>query len=366
MDNTELHYLSYDPEAIWESMIATYVHTGGDILYPGDEKEILMRAAQSIVTQTFAAVDNALRMQTLRYALGEYLDLLGENKGCERIRAKAASATVTFTFKESGQRRVIRAGTAMTADGETFYSTAEDFTQTGYAQVVTAKVICAQKGNLGNGLISGTQMQLAITNPAVVSVFVTTGAAGGNDEEEDETYRERIRLYGLASVTTGPSEQYESKAKSVSSEILDAKAVNTSPGNVGVYLILQSNTGAAAILQAVTDALSAANVRPLTDTVAVNEAEEATYTLNVAYEAPEGSDITAALSSAVGEYKKWQDNTIGRAFNPDRLMAAMYQAGATRVIWGDGSAFGSGAAEYTPIKETQRCKGTITLAVITT
>ncbi|MDD2647327.1 MAG: baseplate J/gp47 family protein, partial [Eubacteriales bacterium] len=207
--------------------------------------------------------------------------------------------------------------------------------------------------------------QLAITNPAVVSVFVATSAVGGNDEEEDETYRERIRLYGLASGTTGPSGQYESKAKNVSSEILDAKAVCSSAGNVGVYLILESSTGAEAILQDVRNALNATNIRPLTDTVTVSEAEEIPYTLNVEYLAEDGANITAAISAAMNEYKDWQDNTIGRAFNPDHLMAAIYQAGATRVVWGEGSNFNNGDVEYTTIDATKRCKGTITLAVIT-
>jgi hypothetical protein len=35
-------------------------------------------------------VDNALRMQTLRYAVGDYLDVLGEQRNCERIQASAA------------------------------------------------------------------------------------------------------------------------------------------------------------------------------------------------------------------------------------------------------------------------------------
>ena len=40
MDNTELHYLTYDPEEIWDQMMINYVDAGGDILYPGDEKDM--------------------------------------------------------------------------------------------------------------------------------------------------------------------------------------------------------------------------------------------------------------------------------------------------------------------------------------
>ena len=88
------------------------------------------------------------------------------------------------------------------------------------------------------------------------------------------------------------------------------------------------------------------------------------YVLNVEYQADTDSDTLAAIQDAVSEYQDWQDNTIGRAFNPDKLMALIYQAGATRVIWGEESQFNGGAVEYTVIENSQRCKGTINLAVM--
>lgn len=70
------------------------------------------------------------------------------------------------------------------------------------------------------------------------------------------------------------------------------------------------------------------------------------------------------ISDAVAEYQQWQDETIGRAFNPDKLMAMIYQAGATRVVWGEGSSFNGRDVEYASIDETAHCKGTITMAVM--
>lgn len=364
MNNTELHYLTYDPDEIWMEAMACYVDAGGDILYPGDEKEMLLRGVLAMTTQIFAAVDNALRMQTLRYAVGDYLNVLGEQRNCPRIEASAATAIVEITFRATGQAKTLRAGTAMTADGEKFYGLAEPLEQTGYEQTAICEVVCDQAGSEGNGLIAGTQMQLAITNPAVTRVIVKQDASGGNDAEDDETYRERIRVHGLASITTGPQAQYEAVAESVTSEILDARALNMGAGKVGIYLLLDSDTGAAAIMESVRSALNAQSVRPLTDSVEVYRAEDVPYTLNVQYAMDGSGNITAAISAAIREYQAWQDNTIGRAFNPDRLMAAIYQAGALRVMWGSGSTFNGGSVAYTPIDADQRCKGTITLAVI--
>lgn len=205
------------------------------------------------------------------------------------------------------------------------------------------------------------QMQFILPQNQVESVYCVSSAGGGQDRETDSAYRERIRTYGLAYVTTGPQERYESVAKNVSSEIIDARAINQGAGNVGIALLMASESGSDAIIAAVTNALSARTTRPMTDYVTVFEAEPVEYTLNVELTEEAGTSIDR---EAVAEaYKEWQDKTIGRAFNPDRLMAALYSAGASRVIWGAGSNFDGGAVAYTEIDADQYCKGTITFEV---
>lgn len=364
MDNTELHYLTFDPDAIWEQMMINYVEAGGDILYPGDEKYMLLRSVQEDIVQVFAGVDNALRMLTLRYAQGEYLDVLGDKRNCPRIEATAAKATVTITTNATGKTDMLEAGTSMTADGEIFYLLTEPLTLTGYAQTATVEVVADRTGSIGNGLLSGTEMGLAITNSNVNSIVAASDAKGGNEAEDDETYRARIREYGLTNVNTGPRRQYEAAAKAVSSEIIDARALNLGAGNVGIYLILASDTGATAIMQSVLDALSAENDRPLTDNVTVHRAVDVAYTLNVNYISDNTNATSEAIAKALSDYQTWQDEVIGRAFNPDRLMSDIYKAGATRVNWGEGSNFNGGDVEYTEIGANERCKGTISLTSI--
>ena len=114
-----------------------------------------------------------------------------------------------------------------------------------------------------------------------------------------------------------------------------------------------------------TDALSPTNARPLNDRVTVALATALPYTLNVQYTVSANSNTESAIAAAVEEYQKWQDQTIGQPFNPDKLMALLYQAGATRVQWGSGSNFNGGDVDYTAIQDSQYCKGTITLTAIT-
>lgn len=368
MDSTELHYLTYSPDDIFTEMQVAYVQAGGDVLYPGDEKEMLLRAVQAVIVQAFAGVDNALRMQTLRYAMGEYLDLYGEMRNCTRIEAVAAAATVTITTNATGTSGTIPAGTAMTADGDHYYLLTEEVALSGYAGTQTANIVAAQAGAAGNGLAAGTAMYLSVEMPGVSSIIVATGADGGLDAEDDETYRERIRTHGLSSVTTGPAQQYESVAKAVSASIIDANAINGGAGNVNVYLLFADDTSAAArqnTIAATLTALSPDDTRPMTDTVAVYEAEEISYTLNVGYSLSSATSVDS-LSAAAAEYQAWQDQVIGQPFNPDRLMALLYQAGATRVTWQSGSEIGDGGAvTYTEIEPYQRLRGTITLNALT-
>lgn len=363
-----LHYIDYDPEKIWDEMHRTYLDCGGDVLYPGDEKEILLRAALAMAEAVMAKVDSALRMDTLTYATGDYLKEYGLKRGCVYMEAVAAEAPVAIAFRSTGREGTLPAGTAMTADGLTAWELTADVTYSGREEQKNAVIRCRTPGAAGNGLYEGAQMQLLSRSDAVESVTVTAQASGGTDAEDEEAYRERVRTWGLATVTTGPSGIYESRAMAVSADILDAKAVEDSaltggqPGDVGVYLICREGTYTAQLEAAVLAALSPEDVRPLTDRVAVHEAEEKEYTISVrvTYDAYRG--LTADIADIVADYQAWQENTVGRAYNPDRLAAALYQAGCVRVEFLEGSGM-DGDNTYTEIGDRARCKGTVTWEV---
>ena len=364
MEDNEIHYLTYDEAALWDAMIDAYLDAGGDVLYPGDEKEMLLRGVENIIMQAFAGIDNALRMDTLRYAVGEYLDIYGEKRNCYRIVATAATSTVRLTFSASGEAGTIAAGTPLTADGSVIYELEEDVNYTGYAGTMDVGIVCTEAGAKGNGLLTGAEMQFLVPQDNVLNVTVLSDAVGGQNEEDDDTYRARIQRYGLAAATTGTSEMYERIAKETSSEIIDAKALNEGSLDGYLYLILEDGANAASIISAVTAALSPKDARPLSDNITVAVASEKTYTLNVNYSGADTTDLATAVADAVAKYQSWQDEIIGQPFNPDRLKAYMYQAGCSMVTFAAGSNFDGGTVEYTEIEPEERCKGTITLTAV--
>lgn len=361
MDNTELHYVSYDPENLWTAMKDAYIEAGGDILYPGDEKEMLLRSVQAVIVQSFAAVDNAIRMSTLQYAVGEYLDIIGDNRGCIRKEATHASVGVTIRQQVTGKKYTVPAGTSCTYDGISFWLFNDDFVLDGVTENVSAVLVSQETGEAANSAPYMEELTLLNPIPEIISVMVDTYAGGGRDRETDEAYRERIRTYILNGVTTGPEKQYETAAIAADDDILDAKAVKgDDPGDVNIYLIIKDGSTISFIAPRVLRALNDDEVRPLTDNLSVMAADDVEYTLNVTY-SYDGSDTKRlAIAAAVAEYQKWQDNKIGRAFNPNKLISMMYVAGAENVAIGAGSSFNGGAVVYTTIDPDERCKGTIT------
>lgn len=172
MDSTEIHYIDYDPDEIWGDMIAAYVEAGGDILYPGDEKEMLLRSVQAVIVQILSGVDNALRMQTLRYAEGEYLDLIGEMHGVSRKAAEPARFAVTIVENETGRTTVLQAGTQLTHDGTIIYRTMNDVLMNGTGSSVDVVV---ESEFYGKQAVLSTfeQLELVDPNSEVNSIYVS-------------------------------------------------------------------------------------------------------------------------------------------------------------------------------------------------
>lgn len=378
MTDKELHYVTYDPDAVWDEMQYAYVQAGGDILYPGDEKEMLLRGVQASIIQIFAGVDNALRMATLRYAVGEYLDVIGESRNCPRIAAVAATAKVKVTGAATGSVHYFAAGTLMTADGIVFYALDSPLVTDGTAKDYNnVAVTCQTPGIVGNQLVANAAMHLATANSSISAITVTTAASGGRNEETDDVYRERIRLHGLTEAGAGTKSRYEAAARAVSTDIKDVAVFSFEDSqHTGVYKVNISvaldedmdPTETAAILTAVAQATSVnSGVRALTDQLNINSGIKIVYSLVIGYTCDEGVVSAAELEAVAEEWQAAQDYKFGKPFNPEKLIAALYQAGATRAVIDETSWFHTSGtdAEYTEIDEDEYCVGTVTLSEIT-
>jgi len=106
---------------------------------------------------------------------------------------------------------------------------------------------------------------------------------------------------------------------------------------VYVYVIKKGGTQfSSSEIEAIQAACDAPDVRPLGDLVEVRNAVQDSYTITVSYTcaADNESAVVAAIEGtggAIDQYLKWQDETIGRDIQPQKLMALMFAAGADTV-----------------------------------
>lgn len=332
MADSDLHYLTYDPDEIWDAALDAYIDAGGDVLYGGDEKEMLLRGVQAALVRILADADNSLRMATLRYAQGDYLKALGEERGCAYLDARSAAGQLEIKLLAGYAPRVIPQGTTFTPDGVRFFAISDDISYVGNEMTLTMDVVCTEPGLKGNGVEPGVIMTPVKSLPMVLSARVTAPTTGGSEAEDMEDYRERVRQAPFLSVTTGPQEQYRALALTASSAILDARAAQGEPGEVVITLVIADGADAEAVIREVAQALSAEDRRPLTDKVTVRRAEEFAYHLEVEVEL--GSALGAVwedMVKAAAQYRAWQEETLGQPFDAYQLISALYRAGASRV-----------------------------------
>lgn len=152
--------------------------------------------------------------------------------------------------------------------------------------------------------------------------------------ERDDDYRERGRQAPYGFSTAGPLAAYKYHAKSAHSDVLDAKVDRPEPGVVRITVLSRSPGGvpSEAVLAAVRTALSADDIRPLTDTLLVVAATVVRYVVKGRIYVASGAAPEPLLEAAKAATKLYTDQqfAIGEAVTPSGLYAALHQPGASR------------------------------------
>lgn len=147
--------------------------------------------------------------------------------------------------------------------------------------------------------------------------------------ESDAELRARIQLAPEAYTSAGSMGSYVFHALSADSDVADVQVDSPTPGNVRVVVQTKSGTGVPAtpLLTTVDAALSADDVRPLTDNVSVIAATAIDFTVNAVLKVPDGPDRTlveAAASDALDAYLA-KVKKLGGIASVSGIMAALSQ-----------------------------------------
>lgn len=294
-------------------------------------------AAAAQIYQAMKYVDIKGKMDTVKYSVGDFLDLLGAFR-CGATRNQAAAAVTTIRFTLSAARASVTAipqGTRIAA-GQLFFETSV------YTEIpagdLTADIpaTCMTAGETGNGLAPGELKTLVDPVPYVQSVENTSTSSGGADRESDESFAARIFIAPGKYSTAGSRNGYEYHVQDYSSAIGGVHvSSDQAAGTVDiVFVMADGSLPSAEMISAMSQHMSAETLRPMNDLVTVRAPAEVKYTVSLTYYINQSDNnravaIQQAVSAAVDSYIAWQ-RKIGRDINPSKLLALVMGAGAKR------------------------------------
>ena len=345
-------------EKILNEMIADYEKkyqeaTGRKVtLRPGDKEHIHLRIDAGQYFQMYQILDNAAKMNLLKYSKGNFLRHLGAFKKTFIQEPKPAVVTARFTLSEIRKDVIyIPQGTRVTAGDGVYFATDD------YAEVkagdsfVDVDCTCETVGEVGNEYIVGQIETIVDPVPYVSGVSNITKSDGGTGEESEESFRERIFLAPSSYSVAGPADAYEYWVKQYNSAAIeDVKIYEPTEAVVDIRILLvggalPSKTFCSGCLEY----LRENPIIPLTDNDLVAAPDVVNYNLKAVYYIAR-SDlnnikvIQESIEAAKETYLNWQRTKIGRDINPDALTEFVRAAGGKRVV--------ITSPVFTPIPET--------------
>jgi phage-related baseplate assembly protein len=159
----------------------------------------------------------------------------------------------------------------------------------------------------------------------------------GTDTEDDDRFRERIRLSIERFSNAGSKQAYIYHTLSAHQDIEDVEVYSPNPGQVKVIFTTKGgNIPNQDMINTVINYLSSDKVRPLTDQVIVVAPSIINYDINLTYyinkkDEAKVSIIQNAVNQAVNDFIAWTKSKIGRDVLPEELISRLKNSGVYRI-----------------------------------
>lgn len=312
--------------------------TGKDIeLSLANPYRLILYAVTLQHYQMYMYLDNAAKMNLLKYSRGSFLDQVAALRGVQRDKGACAMATLRFAVDDVMPSAItIPVGTKVSGNGIVFATTEVGEIKAGQ-ESVDIPAQCTELGKKGNGYLPGEISRMVDTIPFVDTATNITETAGGTDEETDDHLADRVYHAPSAYSVAGPADAYAYYAKAANPLIEDVYVSSPAPTEVEVRLSMQGGRlPSEELIASVTEYLSARDRRPLTDKVKVLAPDTVTYNIDLTYYIADAQkavalEIQKKVQDAIESYILWQNSKIGKDINPSYLTHLIVEAGAMRV-----------------------------------
>jgi phage-related baseplate assembly protein len=337
----EPHFIDRDAAAITRDMVAMYEQLTGRTLFPAQVERLMVNVIAYRDKLMREAIQDAAKLNLVRYSRGVILDLLGENIGVARLDAAPAECTLRFSFDPAPLvGTILPAGTGAATNsgtGAVVFETAGDVLVPAGATEVSARAVCTVDGTVGNGFVAGQVARLYSAQPAGLAVSavvnVTTTSAGA-DAETDDHLRQRIVLAPEQFSNCGSVEAYKFFALGANAGIVDVAITSPEPGLVHIHPLMVDGLPGAPVLAQVLAACSGERRRPLCDTVAALAPVVRPVALSIEltlYAGADGATAQAAAYDAATLYVQRIQARLGVDVVPSQIAAELDVYGVYRV-----------------------------------
>ena len=338
----DIDFAPESTEEIQERMIQTYedaleAETGQRQTLPLASRErIMLNTMAYLVSGLYQLFGNRAKMNLPKYSVEKWLEVLASLWGLTRRPAAPAVGVVEFTLSAVREEDIlIPKGTRVSPGEKLFFATDEDLIIRSPQRSGQVGITCQQAGYVGNGFAPG-RIQIIVDPVAYVdSVKNIETTQGGADVEDDLSLRTRIFYAPQGYSVAGPEGAYQFWVREFSQAIEGVGITSPKPGEVEICLTLTGGElPQPAYLERLIEYLY--NKRPLTDQLTLKAPEVVEFDLDMTYyinrsDTNRELEIRAAVEAAVQQYLSWQESTIGRDLNPDKLVALVIAAGAKRL-----------------------------------
>lgn len=340
-DTTPYIFVNADPETMVETLTTKYEDITQRTVHPASPEKLFIQWVAAAMVLLAEQINFAGNQNIPSKAVGTGLDNLAEIFFMqERPQAKPATVTLQFTISEAQSTSIlVPVGTRVTtADQKIVFDTDENVYVPAGETTVTVTATCETAGTAGNGYVPGqlnTAVDLFDYYSGVTNITMTDG---GSDTATDDEFYDLLLLGQDAYTSAGARGAYEYYAKLVSTEIRDVVVNSPVPCVVHIYAVMDDGSLASSeIKAAILAACNDEDIRPLTDQVSVEDAEEVSYDIRLTYYMSRDSTESAAtiqanVEEAVQNYIAWQNARIGRDINPSKLNQMIIAAGAKRTV----------------------------------
>jgi phage-related baseplate assembly protein len=337
----EPSFVDRDAAAITRDLVPMYEDLTGRTLYPAQAERLMVNVIAYRDKLMREAIQDAAKLNLVRYSRGVILDMLGENIGVARLDAAPAECTLRFTFDPAPVvGTILPAGTAASTNassGTVVFATAGDVLVPAGATEISARAVCTTLGAAGNGFVAGQIARLYGAQPAgltVATVANTTTSSAGADVEDDDHLRQRIVLAPEQFSNCGSVEAYKFFALGANAGIVDVAITSPEPGLVHIHPLMVDGLPGAPVLAQVLAACNGETRRPLCDSVAAVAPVVVPVALQIELTLYAGADAVtaqAAAYQAVTAYVTRIQARMGVDVVPSQIAADLDVYGVYRV-----------------------------------